>query len=118
MTYRATLPFDAAAIASGDALFKSNCVQCHGVSEKVVGPALAGILLRRRLPWVTAWVHNSAKVVAGGDDYAVKLFNDNGKQQMPAFPQLSDKDIKNILTWVESQQETNVSVSAQAVAAR
>lgn len=93
-----------AAIEAGDALFKSNCTQCHAVSEKVVGPALAGISKRRPGPWVVAWVHNSAKVIASGDTYGVKLFEDNGKQQMPSFPQLSAKDIQNIIAWIEAQE--------------
>lgn len=94
---------EAAAVAAGDALFKNNCAQCHAVNDKVVGPALAGIDKRRPISWVVSWVHNSSKVIVSGDEYAVKLFNDNGKQQMPAFPQLSDKEIKNIVAWVTSQ---------------
>ncbi|WP_232341601.1 cytochrome c3 family protein [Hymenobacter ginkgonis] len=95
---------DAAAIAAGDALFKNNCAQCHAVNDKVVGPALAGISKRRTISWLIPWVHNSSKVIASGDEYAVKLFNDNGKQQMPAFPQLSDKEITSIIAWVTSQE--------------
>lgn len=97
-------PGEASAIAAGDALFTANCTQCHAVNEKVVGPALAGITKRRTTSWLVSWVHNSAKVIASGDDYAVKLFDANGKQQMPSFPQLSEKDIKDILAWVESQE--------------
>ena len=95
---------DAAAIAAGDALFKNNCAQCHAVNDKVVGPALGGILKRRTISWLIPWIHNSAKVIASGDDYAVKLYNDNGKQQMPAFPQLSDKEIASIMAWITSQE--------------
>ena len=95
---------DAAAIAAGDALFKNNCAQCHAVNDKVVGPALSGIMKRRTISWVIPWIHNSAKVIASGDDYAVKLYNEYGKQQMPAFPQLSDKDITSIMAWITSQE--------------
>ena len=95
---------DAAAIAAGDALFKNNCAQCHAVNDKVVGPALAGISKRRPISWLIPWIHNSSKVIASGDEYAVKLYNDNGKQQMPAFPQLSDKEITSIIAWVTSQE--------------
>ncbi|QKG54751.1 c-type cytochrome [Hymenobacter sp. BRD67] len=95
---------DAAAIAAGDALFKNNCAQCHAVKDKVVGPALGGITKRRSISWIIPWVHNSSKVIASGDEYAVKLYNDNGKQQMPAFPQLSDKEITSIVAWVTSQE--------------
>jgi mono/diheme cytochrome c family protein len=94
---------DAAAIQAGDALFKANCTQCHAVNEKVVGPALAGITKRRSISWLIPWIKNSAKVVASGDEYAVKLFNDNGKQQMPSFA-LTDKEITSIIAWVTSQE--------------
>jgi mono/diheme cytochrome c family protein len=94
---------DAAAIQAGDALFKANCTQCHAVNEKVVGPALSGITKRRSISWIIPWVKNPAKVIASGDDYAVKLFNDYGKQQMPSFA-LSDKEITSIMAWVTSQE--------------
>ncbi|MBC6610762.1 c-type cytochrome [Hymenobacter sp. BT507] len=94
---------DAAAIAAGDALFKGNCAQCHAVNEKVVGPALAGITKRRPMSWIIPWIKNSSKVVASGDAYAVKLFNEYGKQQMPSFA-LSDDEIKSIIAYTTSQE--------------
>lgn len=103
---------DAAAIAAGDALFKNNCAQCHAVNDKVVGPALAGISKRRPISWIIPWIHNSSKVIASGDEYAVKLFNDYGKQQMPAFPQLSDKEITSIVAWVTSQEGGKTATAA------
>ncbi len=101
---------DAAAIAAGDALFKANCAQCHAVNEKVVGPALAGITKRRSIGWLIPWIKNSAKVVASGDEYAVKLYNENGKQQMPSFG-LSDKEITSIIAWVGSQEGAGPTVA-------
>jgi mono/diheme cytochrome c family protein len=103
-TKKPLTPGEEAAIAAGDALFKANCTQCHAVNEKVVGPALAGITKRRPASWIVSWVHNPAKVIASGDAYAVKLFDDYGKQQMPSFPQLSEKDVKNIIAWADSQE--------------
>lgn len=100
-------PREAAAIAAGDALFKANCTQCHAVNEKVVGPALAGITKRRSTSWLVSWVHNPAKVIASGDEYAVKLFSDYGKQQMPSFPQLSKKEIEDIIAYVSTQLGTD-----------
>jgi mono/diheme cytochrome c family protein len=100
---------DPAAIAAGDALFKANCAQCHAVNEKVVGPALGGITKRRPISWLIPWVKNSAKVIASGDEYAVKLYNENGKQQMPSFG-LSDKEITSIVAWVEAQPAAGATV--------
>jgi len=116
VAYVPATPQEVAAIAAGDALFKANCAQCHAVNEKVVGPALAGITKRRAIGWIIPWVHNSAKVIASGDEYAGKLYNDNGKQQMPSFPQLSDVDIKNIIAFVSTQMGAPAA-EATAVAA-
>jgi mono/diheme cytochrome c family protein len=106
---------DPAAVAIGDALFKGNCAQCHAVNDVVVGPALAGVRKRRPEKWLLAWVKNSSKMVASGDEYAVQLFNQYQKQQMPSF-QLSDNEIRQILLYVRSQ-ESVVSGPAGAVAA-
>ena len=94
---------DAAAIAAGDALFKNNCAQCHAVNEKVVGPALKGITQRRPVSWLIPWIKNSSKLVASGDEYAVKIYNEYQKQQMPSFA-LSDKEITSILAWVTAEE--------------
>ncbi|WP_227606720.1 c-type cytochrome [Hymenobacter translucens] len=102
-----------AEVASGDALFKGNCAQCHGINDVVVGPALAGITRRRPVSWLVPWVKNSSKLVASGDAYAVKIFNQYQKQQMPSF-QLSDDEIKSILTYVEWESKQG----SRAVAVR
>ena len=94
---------DAAAIAAGDALFKGNCTQCHAINEQVVGPALSGFTKRRNIAWLIPWIKNSSKVVAGGDDYAVALYNKYNKQQMPSFA-LSDKEITSIFAYITAEE--------------
>jgi mono/diheme cytochrome c family protein len=101
-------------IAAGDALFKGNCAQCHAVNDKVVGPALAGIRKRRPLSWLIPWVQNSTKVVASGDAYAVKIFDEYQKQQMPGFA-LSGKEITAIIAYVDSQEGTMVVASREGI---
>jgi hypothetical protein len=68
-----------------------------------VGPALAGIAKRRPMSWIIPWVKNSSKVVASGDDYAVKIFNEYQKQQMPSF-QLSDAEITSIVSYITAEE--------------
>jgi mono/diheme cytochrome c family protein len=88
--------------AKGKALFQSNCASCHNVHKKLTGPALAGVEGRwsdKKL--LHQWIHNSASVLASGDQYANALFNEYGKLQMTAFPSLTDEDIDNILGYIE-----------------
>jgi len=105
---------EVAAVTAGDALFKNNCAQCHAVNDVVVGPALNGITQRRPISWLIPWVKNSSKVVASSDEYAVKLFNQYQKQQMPSF-QLSDKEIKSIIKYIEVESPKSIVTSTAAI---
>ncbi|WP_159469187.1 c-type cytochrome [Dyadobacter sp. 3J3] len=88
--------------AKGETLFKNNCAQCHApTDEKIVGPGLKGATTRNNIQWITKWVHNSQAVIAAGDPYAVKLYNEYNKAQMTAFPNLSEDDIKGIFAYVD-----------------
>jgi mono/diheme cytochrome c family protein len=100
-----------AEIMAGDALFKGNCAQCHAVNEQVVGPALAGITKRRPGRWILAWVKNSSKMVASGDEYAVALVTKYNQQQMPSFA-LSDQEIASIVTYINSQEGAHIATGA------
>lgn len=100
--------------AAGDALFKGNCAQCHAVNDVVVGPALSHVSERRPEKWLLRWVKNPAKVIVSGDAYAVKLYEQYGRQQMPSF-QLSDQEIKDILLYVKTRESDGI-VTAGAVA--
>lgn len=93
-----------AAASGGDAalgkqLFNANCAACHKLDAKATGPALRGVANKYDKEWVYKWVHNSAELIKSGDAQAVKVFEENGKVPMTAFPQLSTADIDNILAY-------------------
>lgn len=102
-----------ASIKAGETLFNANCKACHAVKRKLVGPALAGVESRApSIQWIKDFVHNSARVIASGDDYAVKLYNEYNKTQMTAFTSLKDEDIMNILAYVKAEAEKVEAVPA------
>ena len=89
--------------AKGKELFVANCKQCHAISsEVVIGPGLQGIEERRPVSWLIPWIHNSQKVIASGDKYAVELYNKYNKTQMTSFDGLSEDDIKGILAYIKA----------------
>jgi mono/diheme cytochrome c family protein len=105
VTFAQEIPKDPAAITAGKALFDGNCKACHRVKQKLVGPALAGFEGRvPSIPWVFGWVRNSSKVIASGDEYAVKIYNEYNKSQMLAF-NYTDAQILSILAYVKSEAE-------------
>ena len=106
---------DPAAISAGGAIFDANCKTCHRVKIKLVGPALAGIENRApSIDWIKAWVRNSAKVIASGDEYAVKIYNENGKAAMTSFTSYTDDQIMNILAYVKAEAEKPDAVAVTA----
>ncbi|MBW3130743.1 cytochrome c [Hymenobacter profundi] len=100
-------PAEMTRYASGETLFNSNCAQCHAVLDRVVGPALAGITKRRPEKWIIRWVKSPAKVIVSGDLYAVKLYEDYERQQMPGF-NMSDQEIKDIIVYIKTQQNAGM----------
>ncbi len=81
----------------GKKLFKSLCASCHKLDKKLIGPALAGVEERRTNEWLKAWIKNNADLRASGDKDAVAIFEEYNGSNMTAFPQLSDKNIDDIL---------------------
>jgi mono/diheme cytochrome c family protein len=83
----------------GKELFNTNCAACHKLDTKSTGPALRNVSDRHERAWIYKWVHNSSEMIKSGDANAVKLFNENNKAVMTAFPQLAEGDIDNIMAY-------------------
>jgi mono/diheme cytochrome c family protein len=108
--------------AKGKSLFNANCAACHKLDKKMTGPALRNV--EQRLSdeqgldreWINAWIRNSAAVIASGDAYANKIYNEYGGAAMTAMPQLSDQDISDILAYTAEEAPAPI-VDVAAVAA-
>jgi len=85
--------------AKGKELFNANCAACHKLDAKATGPALRGVADKYDKEWLYKWVKNSSDLIKSGDAQAIKVFEENGKVPMTAFPQLSNADIDNILAY-------------------
>lgn len=105
-----------AAATGGDAvkgkeLFNANCAACHKLDAKATGPALRGVAGKYDMPWLYKWIKNSSDLIKSGDAQAVKVFEENNKAVMSAFPQLSDADIDNIIAYT-SEPKTEAAAPA------
>lgn len=92
--------------AAGQKLFEENCVSCHAIGSKVVGPDLHNVHTRpgRTDAWLMKWIKNSPDMIASGDKLAVTLFEENNKQSMNAFAFLSDAEINNIIAYLKTAE--------------
>ncbi|HEY0895447.1 MAG TPA: cytochrome c, partial [Sphingobacteriaceae bacterium] len=100
--------------SAGAALFKQKCTACHRLDRNSIGPALKGVHERHDEEWLMKWIKNSQAMVAAGDPAAVKVFNDFNKVAMPAFPELKDEDIANILAYVKEGDKPAAGEAAAA----
>ncbi|HSM63913.1 MAG TPA: c-type cytochrome, partial [Gillisia sp.] len=102
--------------ANGKALFNSLCAACHKPYSKSIGPALNGVSERRSKEWIESWISNSAEMIASGDAQAVAIYEEYNKTAMPAFPQLSNVEIGDILAYVETPKPTPTAAVAGGAA--
>ena len=97
-----SLGFTASA-QDGKTLFQNNCASCHNPFKDGTGPALKGVT--QRVPdekLLHAWIRNNQAVLATGNPYFTKLFNERNKTPMNVFTNLKDEEITAIIKYVET----------------
>jgi cytochrome c len=80
------------AMANMELAKKSNCMACHAVDKKMVGPAYQEVAAKYK-GQADAVKKLSAKVKAGGKDVW-------GPVPMPPNPTVKDADIETLVKWV------------------
>lgn len=75
---------------------KHNCLNCHAVGEKLIGPAFKDVAAKYKGD-KDAPAKLAAKVKAGGSGVW-------GEVAMPPNPKVSDKDLKKLIAWVLAQK--------------
>ena len=87
---------------NGETLFKNNCASCHKPNERYIGPALQGSAARwESTELLYAFVRNSQEIISR-NAYAKKLYEEYKQSPMLPYPNLTDNDIKDILSYCET----------------
>lgn len=90
---------------NGEKLFKANCTACHALDKQVIGPPLKGVVERVKTEggvdkdWLHKWIKDNKALRASGDKYANEIFEKFNKTEMLQFPNLTEKDIDDILAF-------------------
>lgn len=84
------------ALANQDLAQKKNCMACHAVDKKLVGPAYKDVAAKYKGD-KGAVDKLAAKVIKGGSGTW-------GPLPMPANPQVNEAEAKQLVTWVLSQK--------------
>jgi len=78
------------------------CAACHTIGKgKLIGPDLQGVTERLDRAWLKSFILNSTEIIAGGDEYANKLFEEYNKIPMPPN-NLTDEQLEVLLTYIEN----------------
>lgn len=84
------------AFANADLAQKKNCMACHAVDKKLVGPSYKEVAAKYA-GQKDAVAKLTQKVVKGGSGVW-------GQVPMPANPQVSEAEAKQLVQWVLSQK--------------
>lgn len=86
----------------GEQLFNNYCMQCHGVAEDRIGPALKGSLARweNDTARITKFIRNARETIESGDPRAVQVAKEWNNALMTPMPHLTDQDIHDILEYI------------------
>jgi len=79
------------ALASQELAVKKNCLTCHAIDKKVVGPAYKDVAKKYAGQDVTAKL--TSKVMKGGSGVW-------GAVPMPANPQVNEAEAKQLVSWL------------------
>jgi cytochrome c2 len=101
---------------NGKQLFQV-CSACHTIGKgKLIGPDLQGVTERLETAWLKSFILNSQEVIASGDEYAAKIFEEHNKIPMPPNV-LTDDQLNTLLDYITNFDPDAVVVPATTEAA-
>jgi len=96
--------------SKGKLLFQSKCAACHIIGKDATGPALSGF--EERGPWterkkVYEWIKSPMDFMKK-NEYTQNLKKTFGGNMMASFPDLSNKDIDEIINYINGTNQQSV----------
>ncbi len=88
----------------GAEIFKKNCTSCHSIDleKKMIGPPLAGVTEKRSREWLHKWIVDNKSLRESGDKDAIAIYKEYKNVEMNLFPQLSEQEIDDILSFIKN----------------
>jgi cytochrome c551/c552 len=94
-------------MSKGKAIFVANCITCHKLNEKMIGPALTGSLARwdNDTTRIRAFIKNSQESIHNGDKRAQAVYKEFNETIMTPMPHLTDADINELIDYINKGVE-------------
>jgi len=100
--------------AKGEALFKSKCTTCHKIETQLVGPPLGPqISSETDDKYLVKWIENNQALIAAKNPKAVAIYAKFNQSNMTVFPELTDADATNIITYVRDTWKKEQAAAAK-----
>ena len=97
---------DDSPVSAGEAVFRANCLSCHQANGSGV-PMLAPPL--QKTTYVLGSKSRLIGIVLNGFNEDAEIEGEYYSNPMPAFPQLSDQEIADVLTYIRSHFQNSAS---------
>jgi cytochrome c551/c552 len=102
------------AYENGKKVFQTNCAACHKLEKKLIGPPLGNISDKRQIPWLKSFIKDSQAMIKAGDKDAIAIYEEYQKVLMIPFPQLSDKEIEDVIHYTTiGDDEESIQLAAE-----
>lgn len=88
-------------ISKGKELYEAKCTACHGIDQKLVGPALKDVHKKYNYEWLLKWIRNNEELRKSGDKDAIAIYEEYNGAAMNLFTDLSDEQIGSIILYIE-----------------
>ena len=102
--------------ARGKQLFNTHCAACHKMDKKLVGPALNTIVDRQGKEWTKEWIYNNNALRESGDEYAIQIWEEYNKADMPGYQFLKDEELDDIVEYLAQWQTKKDEAAATVIA--
>lgn len=91
-------------IQHGMELFNQHCASCHSFMGNEIGPSLSGVTSQVDKEWLISFIKEPKTKINSGDKRAAELY-EKYKIYMPAFPNLKDEEIEDLLGFIHMFSE-------------
>ncbi|MCR9252765.1 MAG: cytochrome c [bacterium] len=89
----------------GYKLYSRNCSPCHGVYNKIIGPALGQVAGRRDSLWITQWIQDN-ELLRSKDQIAQELYLEYNETQC-LKNDFSKTDMSDLMTFLYEQNKVS-----------
>ena len=95
-------------LSAGKSMFRTNCASCHSLAKALTAEPLAWVPQREPdKKWLHDFIRNNQQLRYNCDGYSQYLhYCRHNMSLMPLFPELTDKDIDNVLLYIANESET------------